>query len=60
MAPGAKILYMGAKNCRTRRSSARSGSRRQQTGAIVTDSWGDNGGDLFDIGKEREVFDNCW
>jgi subtilase family serine protease len=58
-APGAHILYVGAENCL---DSGLFGAVQAvvdgHLAQVVTDSWGDNGGDLFDTGPEREAFDN--
>jgi subtilase family serine protease len=58
-APGANILYVGAENCLDGGlfgavQAVVDGGLAQ----VITDSWGDNGGDLFDAAGEREAFDN--
>src|SRR5208282_1494839 len=59
MAPGAHILYVGAESCT---DTALFGAVQKvvdgHLASIITDSWGDSGGDIFDAGSEREAFDN--
>ena len=58
-APGAHILYVGAENCLdTGLFGAVQKVIDGHLAQVVTDSWGDTGGDLFDTGAEREAFDN--
>ncbi len=57
-APGAKILYVGAENCLgTALYRAVNEVVENHLAQVITDSWGDNGGDLFDSAGERETFD---
>jgi len=59
MAPGAHILYVGAENCF---DVALFGAVQKvvdgHLASVITDSWGDTGGDIFDAASEREAFDN--
>jgi subtilase family serine protease len=58
MAPGAHILYMGAKNCITGLYDSVQQVVDGHLASIVTDSWADTGGDLFDTAGSRKAFDN--
>jgi subtilase family serine protease len=58
-APGANILYVGAKNCSTTAlyravQSVVDGHLAQ----IITDSWGEDGGDILEAQGTREAFDD--
>jgi subtilase family serine protease len=57
-APGANILYVGAKNC----SNALYKSVQQivdgHLADVITDSWSEDGGDLFEAPGSRRSFDN--
>ncbi len=58
-APGANILYVGAENCLdTGLFGAVQKVVDEHLASVVTDSWGDDGGDLLDPTGEREAFDN--
>jgi subtilase family serine protease len=57
-APGANILYVGAKNCEGALFTAVQQVIDSHLAQIVTDSWGDNGGDLLDSAGVRKAFDN--
>ena len=57
-APGAKILYVGAKNCIGGLYDSVQQIVDGHLASIVTDSWGDDGGDLLDSPQSREGFDN--
>lgn len=58
MAPGANILYVGAQSCTTAdlNTALRAvvdGGRAQ----VISDSWGDNGGDVTDSASDRQSTD---
>jgi subtilase family serine protease len=59
MAPGANILYAGAKNCNT---PALNNSLRQivdgHLAEVITNSYGDDGGDVLDSAGDRQSTDN--
>jgi subtilase family serine protease len=57
-APGAGILYVGAKNCEAGLDEAVQQVVDGHLADIITNSWGDGGGDLFDSAGERRAFDN--
>lgn len=57
-APGAHILYVGARNCEGALFTAVQKIVDGHLAQVVTDSWGDNGGDLLDPAGVREAFDN--
>ncbi len=57
-APGANILYVGAKNCEAALFNSVQQVVDGHLAEIVTDSWGDNGGDLLDSSGTRRAFDN--
>ncbi len=60
-APGASILYVGAKNCLNGLyKSVQQTIDQKETNhvSIITDSWGDDGGDLLDSAGTRRSFDN--
>ena len=57
-APGAKILYVGAKNCETALYRSVQQVVDGHLADIVTNSWGDGGGDLLDSPGSRRAFDN--
>jgi subtilase family serine protease len=58
MAPGANILYMGAKNCINGLYNSVQQVVDGHLASIITDSWGDTGGDLLDTAGSRASFDN--
>ncbi len=57
-APGAQILYVGAKNCETAMYDAVQQVVDGHLADIVTNSWGDDGGDVLDSESSRRAFDN--
>jgi subtilase family serine protease len=57
-APGAKILYVGAKNCLNGLLQALQKVVDGHLADIVTNSWGDNGGDLLDSTGMRRSYDD--
>jgi len=58
-APGAKLLYVGAKNCLNGLfQSVHQIVEGEPLASVITDSWGDNGGDLLDSPGTRRSFDN--
>lgn len=57
-APGAKILYVGAKNCETGLDEAVQRVVDHHLADIITNSWGLNGGDLLEPPSARQAFDN--
>ena len=58
MAPGANILYMGASNCVNGLYNSVQQVVDGHLADIVTDSWGDDAGDLLDTAGSRHAFDN--
>lgn len=57
-APGANILYVGAKNCENALFKSVQQVVDGHLAQIITDSWGDDGGDLLDSAGTRHSFDN--
>jgi subtilase family serine protease len=57
-APGAHILYVGAKNCENALFKSVQQVVDGHLADIVTDSWGDDGGDLLDSAGTRHAFDD--
>ncbi len=57
-APGANILYAGAKNCVTGLYNSVQQIVDGHLAQIISNSWGDNGGDLLDSAGSRRGFDN--
>ena len=57
-APGANILYVGAKNCVNGLYNSVQQIVDGHLADIITNSWGDNGGDLLDSAGSRRSFDN--
>ena len=57
-APGAKILYVGAANCLGSLFTSLQNVVDHGLANVVTDSWGDNGGDLLDDRATRTSVDN--
>lgn len=57
-APGANILYVGAKNCINGLYNSVQQVVDGHLADIITNSWGDNGGDLLDSSSSRRGFDN--
>ncbi len=57
-APGAHILYVGAKNCGLGLYKAVQQVVDGHLAQIITDSWGEDGGDLLEPEGSREAFDN--
>jgi subtilase family serine protease len=57
-APGAHILYVGAKNCEAALFSAVQRVVDGHLASVITDSWGENGGDLLVSEGVRKSFDN--
>ncbi len=57
-APGAKILYVGAKNCINGLYDSVQQVVDGHLAQIITNSWGDGGGDLLDSPGSRRAFDN--
>ena len=58
MAPGANILYVGAKNCEPALYKSVQQVVDGHLADIITDSWGDDGGDLLEPPGSRRSFDN--
>ena len=58
MAPGAKIVYVGAKDCFDGLFDAVRMVVDDHLADVVTDSWGNNGGDLLDDAGTRASFDH--
>jgi subtilase family serine protease len=57
-APGAKLLYVGAKNCVGGLFEAVQQVVDGHLADVITNSWGDNGGDVLDSAGTRRSFDN--
>lgn len=57
-APGAHILYVAAPNCINGLFDAVAAVVDHHLANVVTDSWGDTGGDLLDPPATRASFDN--
>ena len=57
-APGAHILFVGAKNCLGELFGAVRAIVDNHLADVITNSWGDNGGDLLDEASTRAAFDN--
>jgi subtilase family serine protease len=57
-APGANVLYVGAKNCVGGLYNAVQQVVDGHLANIITNSWGDDGGDLLDSAGSRKGFDN--
>ncbi len=57
-APGANILYVGAKNCLNPLYKSVQEVVDKRLANVITNSWGDNGGDLLDSNGARHAFDN--
>lgn len=57
-APGANILYMGAKNCLNGLYDSVQQVVDGHLADIITNSWGDDGGDLLDSPGSRRSFDD--
>ena len=57
-APGAKLLYVGAKNCFNALFKSVQQVVDGHLADVITDSWGDDGGDLLDSPGTRHSFDN--
>ncbi|MEA2215722.1 MAG: hypothetical protein QOK19_1283 [Solirubrobacteraceae bacterium] len=57
-APGANLLYVGAKNCLNGMFQAVQRVVDGHLADVITNSWGDSGGDLLDSAGTRRSFDN--
>jgi subtilase family serine protease len=57
-APGAHVLYVGSKNCEGTLDGAVQQVVDGHLADIITDSWGEDGGDVFDSTGSRRAFDN--
>ncbi len=57
-APGANILYVGAKNCVNGLYNSVQEVVDGHLADVITNSWGDNGGDVLDSAGSRRGFDN--
>ncbi|HTU28945.1 MAG TPA: S53 family peptidase [Solirubrobacteraceae bacterium] len=58
MAPGANILYAGAKNCFNSLFDTDQAIIDGHLASVITNSWGDTGGDLYDPASVRTAFDS--
>ncbi|HEY1737490.1 MAG TPA: S53 family peptidase, partial [Acidimicrobiia bacterium] len=58
MAPKANILYVGAQDCANGLFDAEQAVIDQGAANIVSNSWGDTGGDLLDDSSTRQAFDD--
>ncbi len=59
-APNAHILYVGAKNCTSGLFTAEQNVIDNRTADVVTNSWGDDAGDLLDDVATRTAYDNIF
>jgi subtilase family serine protease len=57
-APGANILYVGAENCVGGLYYSVQQIVDRHLASVITNSWGDNGGDVLDSPGSRKGFDN--
>jgi subtilase family serine protease len=57
-APGANILYVGAKNCEAGMYNSVQEVVDGHLADVITNSWGDGGGDLLDSPGSRRGFDD--
>jgi subtilase family serine protease len=57
-APGANILYVGAKNCVNGLYDSVQEVVDGHLADVITNSWGDDGGDVLDSAGSRRGFDN--
>ncbi len=60
MAPDAKILYVGAKNCMNGLFTAEQRVIDHHLADVVTNSWGDDAGDLLDDVATRTAYDDLF
>ena len=58
MAPGANIVYVGASDCINGLFSVLQSTIDNHLASVVTDSWGDDAGDLLDDVSTRTAYDN--
>jgi subtilase family serine protease len=59
-APNAHILYVGAKNCENGLFTAEQNVIDNRMADVVTNSWGDDAGDLLDDPATRTAYDNLF
>jgi subtilase family serine protease len=59
-APDAKILYVGAKNCTNGLFNSEQNVIDNRLADVVTNSWGDDAGDLLDDVATRTAFDDLF
>jgi subtilase family serine protease len=57
-APGAHILYGGGSNCELGLNDMVQEIVDRHLASVISDSWGQNGGDLLESEGNREAFDN--
>jgi subtilase family serine protease len=60
MAPGATILYVGAKNCENGLLDSLRTVIDGHLAQVITDSWGDDAGDLLDSVSDRAAYDDVF
>jgi subtilase family serine protease len=60
MAPDAHILYVGAKNCENGLFDAEQQVIDHHLADVVSNSWGDNGGDLLDTPATMRAYDSLF
>ncbi len=60
MAPQAHILYVGAQDCILGLFTAEQYVIDHHSADIVTNSWADTGGDLFDTSSDRNAYDELF
>jgi subtilase family serine protease len=60
MAPGAHILYVGAKNCENGLLDSLRTIIDGDLAQVITNSWGDDAGDLLDSASDRAAYDHLF
>ena len=60
IAPGAHILYVGAKNCENGLLDSLRTIIDGGLAQVITNSWGDDGGDQLDSAGDRAAYDNLF
>jgi subtilase family serine protease len=60
MAPGATTIYVGAASCFDADLLAAVNTAITSGASVVTDSWGNNAGDLFEDAAAKAAFDNTF
>jgi subtilase family serine protease len=60
MAPGANILYVGGKNCENGLLDSLRTIIDGSLAQVITDSWGDDAGDVVDSASDRAAYDHLF